>query len=405
MTTPNLKDHREIGQEQDLFVHSSLVGGGLPLFTPKGTILRKQIHDFIEELQKPLGYDEVWIPHMAKPELYKKSGHLQKYPEYFDVTSSAGDKFVLKPMDCPHHMMIFASKTRSYRQLPIAYKEFTTNYRDEQSGELNGLLRVRSLTIDDCHIFCREDQVLEEAQKVYKTIVDFYSAFNFKVRVRLSLRDEKHKDKYLGKPEAWSKAEKIVNLLGKQIKFETIDGKGEAAFYGPKVDFMIKDILDREWQLATIQIDCVLPERLGIKYVDATSQEIAPIVIHRAIAGSVERFIGILIEQYQGVFPLWLMPTQAIILPITDKNLKYAQDISSKIAGAKIRTEIDDRHETLQAKIRDATLQKIPYLVIVGEKEEKAAKIAVRTRDGKDLGQIPLDNFTAKVNNEIANKT
>lgn len=400
-----LKDHREIGRELDLFVISGLVGGGLPLFTPKGTILRKQIHDFIQDLQKDLGYKEVWIPHMAKPELYSRSGHLEKYPEYFTVTSSAKDEFILKPMDCPHHMQIFASSTRSYRDLPIAYSEFTTNYRDEQSGELNGLLRVRSLTIDDCHIFCREDQVLEEAIKVYQTIVDFYQAFNFDIEVRLSPRDPKNKEKYIGSDEAWEKAENIVREIGKKVKFKKYEEIGEAAFYGPKVDFMIKDVLGREWQLATIQIDYALPERLNLVYIDKNGGNKVPVVIHRAIAGSVERFIGILIEQYQGAFPVWLSPIQAIVLPVSDKFANYGMRVKKNLESTAIRVEIDARNETLQAKIRDATLQKIPYLLVVGEQEEKAQTISVRTRDGRDHGQMKIGQFRQKILAEIENKS
>jgi len=404
MNKTDLKDHREIGRELDLFTVSPLVGGGLPLFTPKGTVIRKAIHDFIEELQKPLSYSEVWIPHMAKPELYEKSGHLKKYPEYFKVTSAAGDKFVMKPMDCPHHMEIFASQTRSYRDLPIAYSEFTTNYRDEQTGELNGLLRVRSLTIDDCHIFCRPEQVLGEALKVNETITKFYAAFNFEVTARLSVRDEKHKEKYLGEDKDWVEAEKLIKEIGKRLKIKVVEGPGEAAFYGPKVDFMIKDILGREWQLATIQVDYILPQRLGLKYVDQKGKEVSPVVIHRAIAGSVERFVGILIEQYQGAFPLWFSPTQVAVLPITDKQIPYCKKIEDELKNASIRAQIFDKNETLQAKIREATLQKIPYILVVGAKEEKIKTVAVRTREAKDLGQMEFAEFKKKILSDIATK-
>ncbi|OGE44444.1 threonine--tRNA ligase [Candidatus Daviesbacteria bacterium RIFCSPLOWO2_01_FULL_39_12] len=400
----NLKDHRQIGQELDLFVVSERVGGGLPLFTPKGTIIRKVIHDFIEQLQKEFGYSDVWIPHLAKAELYKLSGHLEKYPEYFKVKSSIGDEFVLKPMDCPHHMEIFRAKPRSYKDLPIAYNEFTTNYRDEQSGELNGLLRVRALTIDDCHIFCREDQILEEARKVYKTIVSFYKAFNFEISVRLSFKDPKNKEKYIGLDKTWEKAENAIRELAKDVEFEKRDGIGEAAFYGPKLDFMIKDVLEREWQLATIQLDYFIPERLGVEYVDSDGSKKTPVVIHRAIAGSIERFIGILIEQYQGAFLTWLSPVQVIIVPISDRNLKYARNVFDQLLTSKIRVEIDSRAETMQSKIRDATLQKIPYILIIGGREEKEGKVAIRTREGKDLGTQKIDEFIAKVKSEIESK-
>lgn len=405
MDKTNLKDHRQIGQEQDLFTVSPLVGGGLPLFTPKGTSIRKAIQDFIEELQKDLGYQEVWIPHIAKAELYKKSGHLEKYPEHFKVKSSVGDEFILKPMDCPHHMEIFASKPRSYKDLPIGYKEFTTNYRDEQSGELNGLLRVRSLTIDDCHIFCREDQVLEEAQKIRQTIIDFYKVFNFEVRARISLRDPNDKSKCIGSDEAWEKGENIVRELAKDVKFPTFEAIGEAAFYGPKLDFIIQDTLGRDWQMATIQLDFVLPERLGLEYIDASGKKQTPAVIHRAIAGSVERFIGILLEQYQGAFPTWLAPVQVQIVPITDRNIKYGQNVLEQIKNSKIRVELDSRAETMQAKIRDAQIQKIPYMLILGDREEKGGKVAVRTQEGKDLGTLNLEQFIDKIRHEIESRT
>jgi threonyl-tRNA synthetase len=404
MDKANLKDHRQIGQEQDLFVVSDLVGGGLPLFTPKGTIIRKVIHDFIDKLQSKLGYQEVWIPHMAKPELYKKSGHFEKYPERFSVTSAAKDEFILKPMNCPHHMEIFKARTRSYKDLPIAYSEFTTNYRDEQTGELNGLLRVRSLTMDDCHIFCTEDQIVEEAKKVYQTIVDFYKAFNFEMKVRLSLRDPKNKNKYIGDDETWVKSENMIKEIAKNIKFQHYEGIGEAAFYGPKIDFMIKDTLGREWQLATIQLDYIIPGRLGLEYVDAKGEKRVPVAIHRAIAGSIERFTGILLEQYQGALPLWLSPVQVIIMPITDNQEAHAKKIVEELKEKGIRTELDNRPERLQAKIRDASLQKVPYLGIIGDKEIKESNISVRMRNGKDLGKLKVSDFLQKLKEEIDKK-
>src|SRR3989344_259647 len=337
----NLRDHREIGQEQDLFVVSPLVGGGLPMFTPKGFTIRKQIENFIRELQSPYGYNEVWVPHMAKVDLYKKSGHYEKYPEKFTVTSSAGDEFILKPVNCPHHFEIYASRLRSYRDLPVSYTEFSTTYRDEQSGELNGLLRVRSISVDDCHIICRKDQVLEEAMKVYKTISGFYEKFNYGVKVRLSLRDPDNMDKYFGDEATWDEAEETLKELAKSVKEENFEGKGEAAIYGPKIDFMISDSLGREWQMATIQLDFIMPQRFELKYTDADGKEKQPVVIHRAIAGSFERFIGILIEQYQGAFPTWLAPVQAIIIPISEKHVEYAKKVAGKLEG--IRIEIDDR--------------------------------------------------------------
>lgn len=399
-----LKDHREIGKEQDLFVVSPLVGGGLPMFTPKGFVIRKQIEEFIKQLQKDHGYQEVWVPHMAKPDLYKKSGHFEKYPEKFTVTSAAGDEFILKPVNCPHHFEIYKSRPRSYRELPVAYTEFSTVYRDEQSGELNGLLRVRCISVDDCHIIAREDQVFEEAMKVYKTISNFYSKFNFGVKVRLSLRDPKNKDKYLGDDKVWDQAEKTLREIADSISEEKFEGLGEAAIYGPKIDFMITDSLGREWQMGTLQLDFIMPERFGMTYIDQDGTDKQPVVIHRAIAGSLERFIGILIEQYQGSFPTWLSPIQVMIVPISDKNNEYAQKVLEQLLDSKIRAESDMRPETMQSKIRDAQLQKIPYMLVVGGREEEEGTVAIRNRKGENLGAVKVEEFIERITKEINSK-
>lgn len=398
------KDHREIGQEQDLFVVSPLVGGGLPLFTPKGFVLRKQIENFIRNLQEAHGYQEVWVPHMAKPDLYKKSGHYEKYPEKFVVKSSVGDEFILKPVNCPHHFEIYASRPRSYRDLPIAYTEFSTTYRDEQSGELNGLLRVRSISVDDCHIICRPDQVKEEAMKVYETISNFYAKFNFGVKVRLSLRDPENKDKFLGDDKTWEEAEANIREVAKIVKEEQFEGLGEAAIYGPKLDFMITDSLGREWQMATIQLDFIMPQRFEMKYVDEQGKEQQPVVIHRAIAGSLERFLGVLIEQYQGAFPTWLSPVQVEIVPIADRHVEYGKKLLEEMKKAGIRAEIDDKSETMQAKLRDAQMQKIPYMLIVGDREQEAEKVSVRNRAGENLGDMGMSEFLDKIKKEIEEK-
>ncbi len=396
----NLKDHRDIGRDQDLFVVSSLVGGGLPLFTPKGFVMRQAIEQLIRVLQAPYGYKEVWTPHMAKEDLYKKSGHFEKFPEKFTVTSTVGDKFILKPVNCPHHFEIYSSKPRSYKDLPVSYTEFSTTYRDEQSGELNGLLRVRSISIDDCHIMCREDQVEEEALKVYKTISGFYEKFNFGIKVRISLRDPKDKQKYLGGDKDWDEAEKIIKRIAKHVKEEQFEAKGEAAIYGPKIDFMISDNLGREWQLGTIQVDFTMPHRFGMTYVDESGKKKQPVVIHRAIAGSLERFIGILIEQYQGVFPLWLSPVQTTVLAVSEKNNVLAKKIYDQLVKKNIRAELNVDNKTLGNKIREASLQKIPYMIIIGDKESEKM-ISVRTREGKDLGQIDLYKFIASLQEKI----
>lgn len=405
MSISDLKDHRQIGQEQDLFVVSSLVGGGLPMFTPKGFIIRKAIENFIRELQAPLEYQEVWVPHMAKADLYKTSGHFDKFPEKFTVSSSVGDEFILKPVNCPHHFEIFDSRPRSYQDLPIAYTEFSTTYRDEQSGELNGLLRVRSISVDDCHIFCREDQVVEQALKVYQTISNFYAKFNFGVKVRISLRDPKNKNRYIGDDPSWERAEKLILEVAKEVKEEQFEGIGEAAIYGPKIDFMIRDALDREWQLATIQVDFNMPERFKLKYTNSEGGETRPVVIHRAIAGSLERFVGILIEQYQGAFPLWLSPVQAVVIPITERHIDYARKVSEELKGKDIRVEVDGRSETMQSKIRDAQLQKVPFMLVVGDREVENKTVAVRTREGEDLGGLKVEELIGKLQDQIESKS
>jgi len=383
MSNPK-KDHQQIGQELDLFATSNLVGGGLPLFTPKGTVIRKALQDFIEYLEKDMTYyQSVWIPHIAKPDLYAKSGHLDKYTEQFHVRSTQGDNFLLKPMNCPHHMQIFASRPRSYRELPFAYKEFTTVYRDEQSGELNGLLRVRSLTQDDCHIFCAPDQVKEEALKVAKTIETFYKAFNFKVTARKSFADMNNFSKYIGTLEEWEQMQTVLCEVANKLPYQVSEGVGEAAFYGPKIDFMIEDSLGRSWQLATIQLDNQIPKRLKLKYIDDQGQEQIPVVIHRAMAGSIERFIGILLEHYQGSLPVWLMPIQLRLIPVSDKNNKYSQKLLEQLLSSNIRADLDNRSETMQSKIRDAQNQKIPYMWIIGHKEEESNNISIRLADGQ----------------------
>ncbi len=407
-----LKDHREIGQEQDLFVVSGLVGGGLPLFTPKGFIIRREIENFIRQLQSPYNYQEVWVPHMAKPDLYKKSGHFEKYPEKFTVKSSMGDEFILKPVNCPHHFEIFASRPRSYKDLPIAYTEFSTTYRDEQSGELNGLLRVRSISVDDCHIFVRKDQLQSEVMKVYKTISGFYAKFNFGVRIRLSLRDPNNKDKYLGDDQAWAEAEKSLKEIASHISEDTFEGLGEAAIYGPKIDFMIKDSLDREWQMGTIQLDFIMPERFELRYINESGKEELPVVIHRAIAGSFERFMGVLIEQYQGAFPVWLSPVQVKIVPIAERHNERAQKILEEFSSSNlpagrqsIRAEIDTRPETMQSKIRDAEVQKIPYVLIIGDREIESQTVSVRSRNAGDMGVLKISEFISQIEDEIVSRS
>lgn len=402
------RDHRKLGVELDLFAFSDLVGPGLPLFTPKGTLIRKELENFVKSLQEPLGYQQVLIPHLAKVDLYKTSGHWFKFRE--NMFSFVGDdleeKFALKPMNCPHHIELFKSRQRSYRDLPQRYAEVTACYRNEKVGELLGLSRVYMLTQDDAHVFCTEEQAIEECLKVYSIVKNFYAAFDFgmSLKVRMSLRDPQRQEKYLGDKQIWDKAEQLMRQVASEAGLEVYDGVGEAAFYGPKLDFMAFDSLGRQWQLATIQLDFNFPERFDLVYIDKDGQQKRPVIIHRAILGSVERFMSILIEHYAGAFPTWLSPTQAIILPIADRHLEYASVVNDELINLSVRSEVDSRSETLNSKIRDAQIQKIPYMIIVGDKEVEAKKTSVRSRDRGDLGQMDLKKFIDNIKIEIEEK-
>lgn len=375
-------DHRKIGQELDLFTFSEHVGSGLPLFTPKGTIIRKQLENFLWFILEPLGYEQVWIPHITKPELYKTSGHWDKFKDdLFHVTGHANTTFVIKPMNCPHHTQIYASRLRSYRDLPLRFAEMTTVYRDEQAGELLGLTRVRSITQDDGHIFCREDQIQEEISRVLKSITQFYAAFDFILEARLSLRDPKHPEKYLGTQETWDNAEKILEEALVANNFVSPQRAiGEAAFYGPKIDFTAKDSLGRTWQLATAQLDFNMPERFDLTYTAEDGSRQRPVMIHRAILGSFERFIAVLLEHTNGNLPLWLSPTQVAVLPITTEQHEYAAQVADALKAKNIRVILDDRSETIGKKIRDNSSQKIPVLAIVGKQEAADGTITLRSK-------------------------
>jgi threonyl-tRNA synthetase len=335
MSEAEKRDHRKLGAELDLFTFSPLVGSGLPLFTPRGVLLRQMLVDFVWDLMKPYGYDRVWIPHLAKSDLYKTSGHWDKFEDdLFHVSSKKTDEqFVLKPMNCPHHTQIYASKPRSYRDLPLRYSEVTTVYRDENTGQLQGLSRVRSITQDDAHVFCRPDQIKAEAMAMYKIIEGFYAAFQMPLRVRLSVRDPEHPEKYLGSDAVWNQAEQTLADLMKDAGREVEIGEGEAAFYGPKLDFISKDAIGREWQLATIQLDFNQPERFGLEYTNAEGEKDRPVMIHRAILGSVERFLGILIEHYAGAFPFWLAPEQVRVLPVADRHQDFADALARDLSA------------------------------------------------------------------------
>ena len=399
------RDHRKLGQELDLFTFSPLVGSGLPMFTPRGTLLRQLLTEFVWSLMEPQGYQRVTIPHMAKADLYKTSGHYDKFADdIFHVSSKKSeDEFIMKPMNCPHHTQIYASKPRSYRDLPIRYSEVTAVYRDENTGQLAGLSRVRSITQDDAHIFCTMEQVKHEVKQIHDIVTAFYQAFNMPLRIRLSINDSAKPEKYLGTPEMWDKAvtslKEVLSDLGKEYEL----GVGEAAFYGPKIDFMAKDAIGREWQLATAQVDFNQPERFGLEYTAADGTKQRPVMVHRAISGSLERFMAILIEHYAGHFPLWLSPVQARIIAVGEKFQDYGNKILTELKSAGIRAELADCNETLGKRIRQAQVEKIPYVLVVGEEEMNVGTIAVKLR-GADLGQMPSAELTTKIKTEILEK-
>ena len=401
----NLKSHQELGQELDLFTFSDLVGSGLPLFTPKGAVLRRVLQRYIEDLLEKHGYDFVWIPHIAKKELYEKSGHLEKFSnDMFPTMKAKGREYNLKPANCPHHIQIFARKSMSYKEMPQRYAETTTQYRSEQSGELEGLVRVLGLTLDDSHVFARPDQVKDEFRRALEINKTMLKDFGLEYWIRLSAWDPKNRDKYLGNEKTWEKMQDLMAEILDELKIEYKKVEGEAAFYGPKMDLMIKDSLGKEWQLSTIQVDFNLPERFDLSYIDENNQKTRPIMLHRATFGSYERFLAMIIEHFQGAFPLWLSPVQIAILPITDGQNPYGEKILKEFLDAGVRAELDFRNERLQAKIRDATLQKVPYLGIIGKQEVENNTISVRTREGKDLGQLKISEFQTRIKQEIDKK-
>ncbi len=400
------RDHKRLGRELDLFLFSPLVGPGLPLWTPKGTILRNLLDDFVWELRRAKGYQKVEIPHIAKKDLYIKSGHWDKFKDdLFRIKSREGSEVALKPMNCPHHTQIYARRPMSYRELPQRYANTTMVYRDEQSGELSGLSRVESITQDDAHVFCRKSQTKEEFIKIWDIVDNFYNIFGFKLRVRLSLHDPRKPKEYIGSKKEWETAEQELRELAQKRGVNTKEEVGEAAFYGPKIDFLATDSLQREWQTATIQLDMNMPERFDLTCINEKGEKERIVMIHAAIMGSLERFLSILIEHYAGAFPTWLSPVQVKVLPITEKNVTYAEKIYKKLEDNGFRVEIDNKNETLQNKIRMAQLEKVPYMLILGKKEEETNKVAVRLRNGKDLGQMELEKFLTKMNDDIEEKT
>lgn len=399
------RDHRKIGKELELFTFSQSVGAGLPLWLPKGTQLRTRLEDFLKRIQKKYGYQQVMTPHIGQKELWVTSGHYAKYgKDSFQPihTPQEGEEFLLKPMNCPHHCEIYKTFPRSYKDLPLRFAEFGTVYRYEQSGELHGLTRVRGFTQDDAHIFCRPDQLKEEFLKVMDIIFIIFNALDFKnFEAQISLRDPNNKEKYIGTDENWEKAERAIVEACQEKGLSARVELGEAAFYGPKLDFMVKDAIGRRWQLGTIQVDYNLPERFGLEYTGEDNQKHRPVMIHRAPFGSMERFIAVLIEHTSGKFPLWLTPDQVVILPISEKFNEYAYKISQEMDMKDVRVTVDDRNEKIGRKIRDNELKRIPYMLIVGEKEAEKQEVSVRKQGEGDKGTMKVSEFIAQINSEV----
>ncbi len=403
------RDHRKIGKEMDLFFFSERVGKGLPMWLPKGTSLRLRLQDFLRKIQKQYGYQEVITPHIGGKSLYVTSGHYAHYgKDSFQPihTPEEDEEYMLKPMNCPHHCEIYALHPRSYKELPIRIAEFGTVYRYEQSGELHGLTRVRSFTQDDAHIFCRPDQVKDEFLRVMDIISIIFKALDFKeFEAQISLRDPNDKEKYIGSDDVWEEAERAIIEACEEKGLNARKETGEAAFYGPKLDFMIKDAIGRRWQLGTIQVDYNLPERFKLEYTGADNEKHRPVMIHRAPFGSMERFVAVLIEHTAGHFPLWLTPDQVIVLPISEKFNDYASKVNDYLNANNVRSTVDDRNEKIGRKIRDNELKRIPYMLVVGEKEMANDTVSVRKRGIGDQGSIKIDEFVKKINEEVRQMT
>ncbi len=398
------RDHRKLGQELELFLITPNVGSGLPLWLPKGAIVREQLEKFLREEQRKRGYQAVITPHIANINLYRTSGHYPYYKDsQFAPMKVEEDEFMLKPMNCPHHHQIYMAKPHSYRDLPLRLAEFGTVYRYEQSGELSGLTRVRGFTQDDAHIYCAHEQLKDEIRATVELTQLVFDTFNMDVRVRLSFRDD-NTEKYGGDAKFWEQAQNELKEVADEMKLDYFIGLGEASFYGPKIDFMIRDALGRTWQLGTVQVDYVMPERFDLEYVGRDNKKHRPVIIHRAPFGSMERFLGILIEHFAGAFPLWLAPVQAVVMPITDTQLEYAAAIAKQLQAEGFRSHLDDRQEKINYKIRDAETHKVPYMIVVGAKEAEQQKVAVRKRKAGDLGAMLLAELTQKLREEIASK-
>ncbi len=400
------RDHRKIGKELELFMFSDMVGKGLPIWLPRGTALRLRLEDFLKKIQKRYGYQQVITPHIGNKQLYVTSGHWDHYgKDSFQpiTTPEEGEIYLLKPMNCPHHCMIYKNSPRSYKDLPLRIAEFGTVYRYEQSGELHGLTRVRSFTQDDAHIFCRADQVKDEFIKVMEIIGIIFRALDFKnYEAQISLRDPNNHEKYVGSDEVWEKAENAIIEACREKGMEASVEYGEAAFYGPKLDFMVKDAIGRRWQLGTIQVDYNLPERFGLEYVGEDNQKHRPVMIHRAPFGSMERFVAVLIEHTAGKFPLWLTPDQVVVLPVSEKSNEYAYQVKQMLEDKDVRVIVDDRNEKIGRKIRDNELKRIPYMLIVGEKEAEQGLVSVRQQGAEEKGQMKVEEFARFINDQVA---
>ncbi len=400
------RDHRKLGKELGLFVFSELVGPGMPLYTPKGNILRQMVVDYSDELNQKIGYGKVHTPNMNKAELFKVSGHYDKYKEDMlrVVSNYTDEEYYLKPMNCPQHTQLFASELRSYKDLPIRYCDFANLYRDEKPGELSGLTRLRCFAQDDGHSFCREDQIEQEFLAVLQVINEALNTYGMNYYVRLSLRDPEKKEGYIGSDEVWEKAQNVLEDLLKKQKIDYVVGLGEAAFYGPKMDIMVRDALKREWQISTIQLDLNMPTRFGLKYVDKDGSEKTPVMIHRAIVGSPDRFLGILLEHYGGNFPVWLAPVQVKLIAVGEAHIEFCQELSSKLKENKIRVEIDQCDETVGYKIRKAEKEKVPYMVVIGDKEVGGGDLSVRIKGQDDQVNLTVNDLIAEIKEKNAQR-
>jgi len=401
------RDHRKLGKELDLFCFSDLVGPGLPLFTPKGTIIKDELQKHVENICKRFGFQKVMTPHLAKIDLYKISGHADKFgEELFHVSSKHKQDYVIRPVQCPHQAQIYASRPRSYRDLPIRYMESDRQYRAEKPGEISGLNRVLAITVEDGHSFCTVNQVKDEIKNMVAIIKDFYTTLGLWENhwISLSVRDYDHPEKYIGEPKDWDKCEKILQEVSDELGLEAKKCEGEAALYGPKLDFMFKDAVGKEIQIPTVQIDFATPKRFGLSYVNEKGEKVPPVMVHRAILGSYERFLALIIEHFAGAFPTWLSPIQTIIIPVSEKFNDYGEKVLAELKNSNIRAEIDKSSESLGKRIREAEKQKIPYILVIGEKEMKSDSVAVRKRNKKEQEVLKIKEFIEKIKKEIQDK-